>query len=240
METAPVPARPDPAGSIERMFGRIARHYDLLNHTLSFGIDRWWRYRLARHVRPGQTGRVLDLAAGTLDVSLEIRRQHPGLRILALDFCLPMLEYGVAKCRKKKATDIFPVAADVRALPLPDASVDCVAIAFGIRNITPRSAAWAEMLRVLTPGGRACVLEFGGGSSRIWQGLYSLYLRRLLPLIGRIVSGDKAYQYLADTIETFPDAALLAHEMRVAGFAQVFHLPLTSGIVCLHVAEKTS
>jgi demethylmenaquinone methyltransferase/2-methoxy-6-polyprenyl-1,4-benzoquinol methylase len=182
----------------------------------------------------------VDLAAGTLDVSLEIRRHHPGLQVLALDFCLPMLECGMTKCRKKRATNLFPVMADARALPLPDASVDCVTMAFGIRNITPRNAAWAEMLRVLTPGGRACVLEFGGGNSRLWQGLYALYRRRLLPLIGRIVSGNNAYQYLADTIEAFPDAASLADEIRLAGFSQAFHLPLTSGIVCLHVAEKAA
>ncbi len=242
-EMEPAPAcsdsvQTDQGENIAQMFGRIARRYDLLNHTLSLGIDRWWRYRLARHVKPGSTGRVLDLAAGTLDVSLEIRRQHPALRVLALDFCLPMLQYGVAKCRKKKATDIFPAVADGRALPLPDASVDCVTIAFGIRNITPREAVWAEMLRVLAPGGRVCVLEFGGGNSRLWQGIYSFYLRRVLPLVGRLVSGDNAYRYLADTITAFPDAASLAEEMRAAGFARVFHLPLTSGIVQLHVADK--
>lgn len=221
------------------MFGRIARWYDLLNHLLSGGLDLYWRYRLVRQVVPGPTGRVLDLAAGTLDVSREILRQHPELRVPALDFCPPMLEAGRHKLKGELVDAIWPVAADGRHLPLADASVDCVTIAFGIRNIVPRSEAFAEMLRVLVPGGRACILEFGTGRTPVWKGLYNFYLNGVLPLAGRIVSGDsKAYRYLADTIMAFPTADELADEMRAAGFARVYHLPLTSGIVRLHVGEK--
>jgi len=114
-----------------------------------------------------------------------------------------------------------------------------VTIAFGIRNILPRAAAFAEIFRVLKPGGRLCVLEFGSGRTRIWKGLYNLYLNRLLPLAGRLVSGDAgAYRYLAETIAAFPAAGELAEEMRAAGFNRVLWLPLLSGIVYIHVAEK--
>ena len=134
-------------------------------------------------------------------------------------------------------TDINP--ADAKKLPLPDASVDCVTMAFGIRNIKPRSEAFAEMLRVLTPGGRACILEFGSGSERIWGGLYNFYLDRILPRIGKMVSRDPgAYEYLAETIRNFPTAPALEKEMTDAGFARAWHIKLTSGIVCLHVGEK--
>lgn len=227
------------AQQVSSMFGRIARWYDLLNHLLSGGLDLYWRYRLVRQVALGSTGRVLDLAAGTLDVSREILRQHPHVQVPALDFCPPMLKAGKHKLTGNKKEQIWPVAADGRHLPLADACVDCVTIAFGIRNIVPRAEAFNEMYRVLAPGGRVCILEFGTGKTPVWKGLYNFYLNGILPIAGCIVSGDSsAYRYLADTIMAFPDADELADEMRDAGFKRVYHLPLTSGIVQLHVGEK--
>lgn len=232
--------------AVSSMFGRIAPCYDVLNLVLSCGIDRLWRRRLADSVRVGATGRVLDLAAGTLDVALALRRRHPGVVVPAMDFCPPMLVRGLAKLHGGDAAHIHPVAADAKRLPLPDACVDSVTMAFGIRNILPRSEAFAEMLRVLAPGGRACILEFGSGQRRIWGGLYNWYITRVLPRFGRWVSGDTggegqgegAYTYLAETICRFPTAEALAEEMRQAGFARVWHHDLTSGITCLHIGEK--
>lgn len=242
------PARPYGEGDgadehgrrVASMFGRIAGWYDFLNHALSLGQDVYWRYRLARTLRLPANGMVLDLAAGTMDVSLEILRQYPDARVLAMDFAEPMLRKGqrkAAAARRGKAAQ--PVLADGRFLPLPEASVDAATIAFGIRNIVPRSAAFAEIRRALKPGGRLCVLEFGSGQSRIWKGVYNLYLDRILPLVGSVVSGDRnAYAYLAQTIRGFPPARELAAEMRAAGFEQVYWQPLMSGIVYLHVARK--
>lgn len=227
--------------AVAGMFGRIVPFYDLLNRLLSLGVDQYWRHVLARNVRLGDTGIVLDLAAGTLDVSLAIRRRHPSALVPALDFCPPMLARGRRKLKGDNARRILPVAADAKRLPLPDASVDCLTIAFGIRNIVPRSAAFAEMLRVLRPGGRACILEFGSGQERIWGGLYNMYLNHLLPRVGRLFSRDPAaYAYLAETIRAFPSAVRLEEELRQAGFARAWHKKLTSGIVCLHVGEKAA
>ncbi len=227
---------------VSGMFGRIARWYDFLNHFLSLGQDIYWRYRLVRLLRPVDAAderfAVLDLAAGTLDVSLEIRRQHPKARILAMDFSLPMLKRGREKSQRKGA-GVETVLADGKRLPLPDACVDCITVAFGIRNIIPRAEAFAEAHRVLRPGGRLCVLEFGSGKNRIWRGIYNFYLNRLLPLVGRVVSGDAgAYRYLAETITAFPTAEVLAGEMLAAGFSQAFYRPMMSGIVYIHVAGK--
>ena len=172
--------------AVAGMFGGIARFYDLLNHLLSLGIDYYWRHELAAAVRPGAEGIVLDLAAGTLDVSLAIRRRFPEVTVLALDFCPPMLRLGLPKLKGDDRQRILPVAADAKKLPLPEASINCLTIAFGIRNIRPRRDALIEMLRVLKPGGRACILEFGSGEERIFGGLYNLYLTHLLPLIGRL------------------------------------------------------
>lgn len=222
---------------VSGLFDNIATWYDFLNHFLSLGQDIYWRNRLVRTVRPGSTGVVLDLAAGTLDVSREILRQHHGLKVMSLDFSRPMLVRG----QKKVAgvPSICPVQADGRLLPLPDGCVDAVTIAFGIRNILPRTDAYREILRVLAPGGRLCILEFGTGQARIWQGLYNFYLGTVLPRVGRFFSRNpEAYQYLADTILAFPDAHTLAGELRDAGFDQVGCQALSSGIVYIHVARK--
>lgn len=225
-------------GRVSGMFGRIAGWYDFLNHFLSLGLDILWRRRLVRVVRPGSTGRFLDLAAGTLDVTRELLRSHPGCRVLAMDFSEPMLAKGLPKLENRPGRAL-PVLADGRALPLPGASVDGVTIAFGIRNIRPRQAAYAEILRVLAPGGRLAILEFGTSRRLIWKGLYNVYLHAVLPLVGRLVSGDKqAYSYLARTIADFPTARELEDELRAAGFVNVSHTPLASGIVNIHVAER--
>lgn len=172
-------------------------------------------------------------------MALAVRREHPAALVPALDFCPPMLVRGRSKLKGANALKVLPVAADAKKLPLPDASVDCITMAFGIRNILPREAAFAEMLRVLRPGGRACILEFGSGRERIWGGLYNFYLNRILPRVGRVFSKDQAaYGYLAQTIRAFPTARELEEEMESAGFARAWHLKLTSGIVCLHLGEK--
>lgn len=220
-------------------FTGIAGWYDFLNHFLSLGQDIYWRKRLVRHVRTNRKGIVLDLAAGTMDVTREVLSHFPGSRVLAMDFTLAMLLRGRSKVLKSCGPVFAAVQADGRDLPLPDESVDSVTIAFGIRNIVPRPEAFREALRVLSPGGRLCVLEFGTGKKRIWGGLYNFYLTRVLPLMGRMISRDSgAYTYLAETIKGFPDSLELAMEMKRAGFARVFQYPLSSGIVYVHVGEK--
>lgn len=227
--------------AVSGMFGRIAGFYDFLNRLLSLGIDQYWRKALASEAMPGNGGIILDLAAGTLDVSLALRKRYPNAIVPAMDFCLPMLKTGTRKLKGDNLASILPAVADARALPLADGSVDCLTMAFGIRNILPRQAAFREMLRVLKPGGRACILEFGSGREKIWAGFYNFYLNRLLPLAGRFFSRDKmAYKYLADTICAFPAAGELQQEMLACGFAKVWYRKLTSGIVCLHVGEKAT
>ncbi len=226
---------------VAAMFGRIAGWYDFLNHALSAGQDMYWRYCLAKAARPKPGETVLDLAAGTMDVSVELVRQYPDCTVAALDFALPMLENGRAKkISGKRENSIFPTQADGRKLPLPDKSMGAATIAFGIRNILPREDAYTELYRVLKPGGRLCILEFGTGSRRVWKGVYNFYLDTLLPFIGDKISGDPgAYRYLAETIKTFPDERTLAREMIDAGFERVYHVPMMSGIVYLHVGEKS-
>ncbi|WP_320173026.1 ubiquinone/menaquinone biosynthesis methyltransferase [Maridesulfovibrio sp.] len=229
---------------VRDMFGRIAGWYDFLNHFLSAGQDIYWRYRQVKLVRPGKKGLVLDLAAGTLDVSVELLRQYPDVKVLAMDFTHQMLACGKVKKLEGKhvvrSESIAAVQADGRVLPLPDNCLDGATISFGIRNILPREDCYKEVLRTLKPGARFCILEFGSGSKKIWKGVYNFYLNKVLPLLGKVVSGDSgAYSYLADTIRAFPDERALAEELREAGFGRVMFIPLLSGIVYIHVAEKT-
>lgn len=229
-------ARANPVGS---MFSRIAGVYDLLNHVLSLGIDRTWRRELVEMARPSGEGPLLDIAAGTLDVSINLALAYPA-DVYALDFCLPMLARGERKLRKRELLGrIFPACGDALALPYTDGSFESVTIAFGIRNIAQREKAFREMARVLAQGGKICVLEFGGGREKIWCGIYNFYLDRVLPQIGKIVGHDKsAYSYLAETIKNFPPPDVLEKEIQAAGFMDTGWKKLTSGIVNLHWGTK--
>lgn len=228
------------------MFGRIAPGYDAANRVLSLGVDTLWRRRLVRRVeascKPGADRRILDLAAGTLDVSLALVRAVPGTRVIAMDFCLPMLLVGKQKLRRAghyERERIALAVGDALRLPLPDACVDAVTLAFGLRNMTPRETAIREAHRVLKEGGAFHVLEFGTAKNRIFGGIYNAYLTRALPFIGGLVAKDKgAYAYLADTVVRFPDAPALGRELSEAGFAAVSWQKLWRGIVCIHSAVK--
>ena len=234
------------SSQVAQMFGRIAGVYDLLNHALSLGIDRSWRRELATLawstplLKADDAPPLLDLAAGTLDVSVALTHGRPGATVLAMDFCYPMLQKGLGKLETSHSRrHILPVCADATNLPLPDACVSAVTMAFGIRNITPRLDAFREAHRVLVHGGRACILEFGSASERIWGGLYNAYLKYVLPAIGRLAARDRqAYSYLAQTIRAFPAASVLAEEMEAAGLRNARFRKLSGGIVCLHWAEK--
>lgn len=232
---------PDPT-AVNSMFGRIARRYDAANFILSGGIDRWWRRQLVAAVRRHPPRDLLDLATGSGDVAFALSRGlPPATRIVGMDFCQPMLDEAAAKqaaAGGKRYRNVAFRLGDGLALPLPDASQDTLTIAFGLRNLADRPRGLREMLRVLRPGGRLCVLEFS--QPYAWfRPLYYFYLRRLLPRIAGVVTGDRAaYVYLNDTIGEFPDRAALAREIRAAGFASVQARALTFGIVALHEAVK--
>lgn len=240
MTRAPEPSSPssDPNKQVADMFGRITPCYDILNRVLSLGSDIYWRRHLVRSVSLGPGGRLLDLAAGTLDVTRAVTRAHPFSRVVGLDLSLPMLAKGRSKIDSGR---VQLACGNALSIPLADASVDCVTIAFGIRNITPRSEAYSEIRRVMVPGGKLCILEFGAVRPGFLGRLYTRYLHSILPRIGALVTGDsQAYSYLAGTISAFPRAEALGRELTDAGFTEVAYMPLSAGIVWLHTARKTS
>jgi len=227
--------------TVRRMFSELAPWYDLLNRVLSLGLDVIWRRRLVAGLPGWPSPTLLDLAAGTLDVTLELSRRYPQARVVAADFSLAMLRRGRDKWRRQQGDrPLALAAADAQALPLTSSSLDGLTLAFGLRNLASRSAALKEMYRVLKPGGRLAILEFGPPSGRWLAPLYRFYLTRLLPPLGRVCSRHpEAYQYLAATIQAFPGPEVIAGELRAAGFQASPPLPLTRGIVWIYQALKT-
>jgi len=220
---------------VRGMFGRIAPHYDLLNHLLSMNIDRWWRARTVSRVsqilkRPG--ARVLDVCCGTGDLTLALQSRGGSIEVYGSDFSHPMLMAARRKCRSA----LFE--ADALQLPTRDASFDLVTIAFGFRNLTNYRGGLIELGRILKPGGTLAILEFSTPPNAALAGLYSFYSRAILPTIGGMISGSRdAYTYLPESVRKFPDAEGLADQMRDAGFANVRFERMTAGIVALHLGE---
>lgn len=223
------------------MFGRIARRYDAANRLLSVGVDRGWRRELVQRVNRCRPQRVLDLATGSGDVAFALADNlPPEVEIVGMDFCQPMLDEAEKKQSAASARwrRVQFRQGDGMALPLADATFDAVTISFGLRNMADRIRSLKEMHRVLRPGGRVFVLEFSQ-PSRWFRPFYYFYLRRVLPMIAGLITGDrKAYEYLNTTIEAFPDRPKLAAELATAGFQSIEALPLTFGIVAIHHGRR--
>jgi demethylmenaquinone methyltransferase/2-methoxy-6-polyprenyl-1,4-benzoquinol methylase len=225
---------------VRGVFSKIAPTYDLLNRLISFGADEGWRRRTVAMAELTPDSRVLDLAAGTGDLTLALaRRGHPA-EVLSTDFVPEMLEIARPKAaRYVGSTRIAFQVEDAQALTLPAGSFDVVTIAFGVRNLPDRAANFREVLRVLRPGGRYLILEFTTPPFAPFRWVYHWYIRTFIPFVGGLVSGERAaYQYLNDSIRLFPPQAALAEELRDAGFRDVSWRNMTFGVVAVHLAVK--
>jgi demethylmenaquinone methyltransferase / 2-methoxy-6-polyprenyl-1,4-benzoquinol methylase len=226
---------------ISGMFDAIAGRYDVLNHVLSAGIDRRWRRRAIASLELSGTERVLDLCTGTADLAIAALRARPSAaRVVGVDFAAAMLQVGYGKLTRGGLRDqIALVRGDATRIPLADASVDAVTIAFGIRNVEQTAAACVDMCRVLKPGGRLAILEFAVPTMSGVSTLYLWYLNRVLPLIGRVFSRhNAAYGYLPASIGAFTSPGDFVKILRQAGFRDVVPVPLTFGSVILYTARR--
>ena len=223
------------AKRVEEVFDRVAERYDLMNDLMSFGMHRLWKafaVTVAR-IRPGE--RVLDVASGSGDLARAFAAR--GAQVWMSDINEPMLARG--RDRLLDAGHMIPaVRCDAERLPFGNASFDCVSVGFGLRNMTRKDAALAEMARVLRPGGRLLVLEF----SQVWKPLrkpYDLYSFGVLPWLGEKVAGDAAaYRYLAESIRMHPDQQALAAMIERAGLERVEYFNLAAGAVAVHRGYK--
>lgn len=234
--------RESAAAAVREMFTSIAPRYDLLNHVLSFNIDRLWWWRTARKfdaILKRPNARVLDLCCGTGDMAFALgRRVASGkAQILGADFSHAMLQRAAAKGR---GTTLRWIEADALRLPFPDGHFHLVTSAFGFRNLADYDAGLREIARVLAPGGECGILDFGEPGGLIGQ-CYRVYFKKILPAVGTVISGVQGpYKYLPASVERFPAPEEMLGRMRQAGFTQASWTPYTFGISGLYGGVKSA
>ena len=230
------------AAHVREMFGHIAPRYDLLNHLLSLDVDKLWRRRVAKRFRAtlqNPAARVLDLCCGTGDLALAFRGEAPrGAEIVGSDFVPEMLARARAKAAAAGLQVTF-LEVDALALPFTDASFDLVSCSFGFRNLANYERGLVEIFRVLKPGGAVAILEFAEPPGKLFGTIYRFYFRRVLPLLGGIISGNaSAYMYLPSSVSKFPSPEALQAKFSQVGFVQTRFERWTGGIVTLHTGVR--
>lgn len=221
--------------AVQAMFDDIAHRYDLMNRVITFGMDQSWRRYAIGKTRVESGDRVLDLAAGTGDIALEMVSRHPDLTVVAGDFSTGMMEVG---SRRPGGRDIAWVACDAMAMPFADASFDAVIFGYLLRNVEDIDQTLTEVFRILRPGGRVVCLETTPPRGFL-KPFVSAYVRWVVPLLGRILAGSSgSYAYLAGSTMEFLDARSLASRFSSAGFTNVEYRVFKLGSVAVHWAEK--
>lgn len=234
---------------VELMFDNIAPAYDRMNAVMSFGMHRRWRNKALNYARKALSenginvvNNILDIATGTGDVAIKLAQEFPDAEITGADISSGMLEIARRKCEhlpeKMRNRLLFEVA-DCLALPYSDNSFDLITVAYGVRNFEHLEQGYAEMLRVLRPGGVVCVIELSRPQSGVTRLGYDIYSRYLIPVMGKFASGDKAaYSYLPESIAAAPQRVDMAKLMRGVGFKRCRWKSLTLGAVTIYIAQK--
>jgi demethylmenaquinone methyltransferase / 2-methoxy-6-polyprenyl-1,4-benzoquinol methylase len=225
--------------TVREMFDDISPKYDFLNHFLSFGIDYSWRKRLVRMLAERKPVSVLDVATGTGDLAIAIAPLNPQ-KISGIDISEKMLEVARVKLAEKGLDKLITLRrADAEKIPFSDNSYDAITVAFGVRNYENLEKGLQEMKRVLKPGGVMLILEFSHPSSFPMKQLYGIYSRFVIPVMGRIISGNsKAYSYLPESVAAFPSGKDFLDILVKLGFAHPQQVQLSMGIASIYVAEK--
>ena len=228
------------ARAVREMFTSIAPRYDLLNHVLSLNVDRlWWRRAAGtfENILSRPNARALDLCCGTGDMTFALFRQsrRSGARVLGADFSHAMLQRAQ---QKSVGTPLRWLEADALTLPFPESEFDLVTAAFGFRNLADYDAGLREIVRILRPGGECGILDFGEPRGLL-GGIYRIYFKRVLPVIGTVISGVRGpYAYLPASVERFPAPVEMLDRMRAAGFREASWTPYTLGIAGLYRGKK--
>lgn len=224
---------------VAQMFDNISAQYDLLNHLLSMNIDKRWRAKAVNLLRPYKPQHILDVATGTGDFAIALIKLKPQ-SILGIDISAGMLEVGRTKIKTRGLEGVITLeTGDAENIHAPDQSVEAVTVAFGVRNFENLRAGLAEIHRVLKPGFPVAVLEFSKPRAFPWKQLYNFYFKIVLPLIGKSISKDpRAYTYLPESVNAFPEGPAFIHILKAAGFNHVQEHRLTFGIATIYLAVK--
>ena len=220
---------------VKKIFDSIAWRYDLLNHLLSFGMDIYWRKKALKLTGFNSESILLDVACGTGDVAIEAKKQGAE-KIFGADYSYNMLQLFEKKSRWIKSRTVQMVAEN---LPLKDESVTNITVAFGVRNFYDIQEGFNSFYRILRKGGKATIIEFRLPSNAVFKTLYKFYFKKILPLVGGIISGDMAaYKYLPRSVEEFDEKINMPELLRNSGFRNIEIYPLTMGIVQTIIATK--
>ncbi len=221
---------------VQSMFDRIAPTYDRLNHLLSFEFDRLWRRRVVRMVARQSPREILDVATGTADLAIALAREIPEAHVTGVDLSEQMVVLGQEKVRRAALSQRVRLeTGDAERMTSPDGCFDAVTVAFGVRNFQDLPQGLAEMYRVLREGGSCYVLEFSRPTHPLFAPLYRFYFHRVLPVVGGIVSRDRAaYDYLPHSVDEFPARRRFEELMRDAGFTDVRSVSLMGGIAYIY------
>lgn len=236
----------DKSQQVEEMFDSIAPAYDFMNTAMTLGLHRWWRKRAlnaARRLSGDGPADILDIATGTGDVAFDLNRRYPNTRITGIDISDGMLNIARRKLAKAKEDDVRMnirfEQGDSLSLKYPDCSFDMITVAYGVRNFAHLDQGLAEMARVLRHGGVICIIELSEPVNPALHILYRLYSRKLIPLAGRMVSGDsRAYSYLPESIAAAPQREAMTRLLKDAGFKNPLFKSLTFGAVTYYLATK--
>lgn len=225
---------------VEEMFNGIAHRYDLLNKVLSFGIDRRWRNNLVKGILSGNPSHVIDIATGTADLAIVLAKKNRNVKVTGVDISENMLAFGREKVQKKGLENrIKLIKASALSLPFNNNSFDAAMVAFGVRNFQEPVMGLTEINRVIRPGGQILVLEFTNPKSMFFGKLYTFYFLKVLPTIGRLVSGhSEAYTYLPASVKAFAEREAFTKMLTQAGFAKAQYRELSFGIASLYQAVK--
>lgn len=226
-------------GEVQTMFNTIAPHYDLLNHLLSFGIDKLWRKNAINTLKDINPQSILDVATGTGDFAIKAHKML-GCTVMGTDLSAGMLSVATEKVKSKGLTDsIMLQEADSENLPFADCTYDAVTVAFGVRNYGNLDKGLSEMARVIKKGARMVILEFSKPTIFPFRQLYMFYFKHILPLMGGLISKDKkAYEYLPHSVLAFPDGDEFEQHMRSVGIKPIKRISQTFGIATIYVGEK--
>ncbi len=226
--------------SVKQMFDDIAPTYDRLNHILSLSIDKIWRRRVVRHLRRLGATRILDIATGTGDLAIAMAKKIDSSTICGVDLSPEMLEVARQKVTKQGLDErITLMEGNAESLELPSESVDAVTIAFGIRNFENKELCLKELHRVIRSGGHLVILEFSNPTNRFIGWLYRIYSHKVLPWVGGLISHNRsAYEYLPNSVDSFPNPEAFEKIIASAGFDNITRRSQSFGIAQIYIAQK--